>query len=310
MKINVTIATDEHYAKYTYIVLLSILKNKSEHEEPVFYILDGGLSSESKERLRQLGECVNIVEIDRSDFSQFESITTKHWTLPTLFRLRLASILPDVEKVIYLDCDTLVLKSLKDYWEEDIEDFCLGASEDFNAEESAKRLKMPDGTVYFNAGSILLNLKKWREEGVEEKLFEYLRENSGELKFLDQDVLNAVLYDRTKIIDKKFNCLVPSDYQTHERKEKWEELKKTAHILHYVGWKPWEVYNKSLLKDVFWDYWTLSPYHSENTEFYANLKKREACFNFKPVRVLNYILTYPFFIFKAKRLREFGEFFK
>ena len=60
-------------------------------------------------------------------------------------------------------------------------------------------------TQYFNAGVLLLNLKKIRRDNIEPKLWNFAIDRSP-LDFQDQDVLNAVLGNKVKLISPDGIC--------------------------------------------------------------------------------------------------------
>lgn len=101
-----------------------------------------------------------------------------------------------MEKLIYLDCDIIVRHSIAKLYDIDIEDYLLGAvyhNDKLSVNNGAfKRLHIPVEQGYFNAGVLLINLKKWREEHIYEKSIEFLRNNSESIVNHDQDVLNVV----------------------------------------------------------------------------------------------------------------------
>lgn len=305
-KINVCIATDDKYAKHCGVVITSALKNAASRDELHFYILDGGLSKESAKRLKNLGANVSLIEIDKSIFKPYEVVTSAHWALPTLFRLKMPSVLSQLDKVIYLDCDVVVNASLNDFFNLDIDNFYIAAVNDYSGENSAKRIGLKD-TKYFNAGVTLVNLASWRKNNIEEKCFDYLEKNYKHLKFGDQDVMNFVLEGSVYYLDQSYNYIVPSAFQTKKEKQAWEKYRNLVKIIHYAGQKPWEIYYKNTLKDEYWKYYILTPWEADAP--YEKFKKAQNFANFRPFLIFRFIKRYPFFPFIGKT-KEFLRFFK
>ena len=79
----------------------------------------------------------------------------KHISIETNFRLKIASLIPNVEKCIYLDSDLILTENISKLWMQDIDDYYFAA--------------VTDKKVGFNAGVLLINLKKWREDNLEKK---------------------------------------------------------------------------------------------------------------------------------------------
>src|SRR5574344_146107 len=253
MKIDICIATDDNYVKYCATVMQSVLENKAEDDEPVFHIIQGGLLPENLEILSKKGN-VCFHKVDDDLFKPYKRKAKLSWPTPTLYRLKLASIL-DIDKVIYLDCDVIVTSSLKEYFSQDIEGSYLGCVPDVGYEKYMDNLGLSkeNGLFYFNAGSILMNLKKFREDNIEEKLFDFLIEKWKDLTFGDQDVLNSVLYKNVKKIDRKFNY-IPFGHSIKAPSEDFD-IKRDISVIHYAGRKPWEIFYRNYFRREFWQYY-------------------------------------------------------
>jgi len=305
-KINVCISTDDNYAKHCAVVMKSAVENALPEDDLHFFILDGGISGENISRLKGITQNVEIVEIDKTIFEPFEAAVSKMWALPTLFRLKMPSLLKNLDKVIYLDCDIVVNASLAKLFNLNIDDYSIAAVNDYASEVSAKRLSMK-GKKYFNAGAILVNLKAWRKKDIEAKLLDYLEKNSDKMKFADQDIMNPVLEGEVLYLEQGFNYIVPSAFQTKKDVKWWDENRENITIIHYAGQKPWEIYYKNTLKDEYWKYYKMTPW--QKNEPYEAFKKAQDFANFKPFLILRFIKRYPFFMF-SKRFFEFLRFFK
>jgi len=296
MNIDVCIACDDNYAKYCATVMASIIENKAETDMPVFHILHGGLSADNLENLSRLGS-VNFYKVDDKIFSQFLRKSKIGWTTPTLYRLKLASIL-DLDKVIYLDCDVIVTSSLKGYFEQDIDGYSLGVVPDVNYEAYMEGANIPkdQGYIYFNAGSLLMNLKKFRQDGIEEKLFDCLAEKWQDFVFSDQDALNSVLHKNVKKLEKRYNYL-PTFVDLENSKN--INAHRDITVIHYAGQKPWELAFRSSIRDVFWQYYKNCGCITEKqfrTEY-----NRYKMWNFTVTQFLYLLKLYPFGLFRASK---------
>ena len=258
MRINICLASDNNYSKYLAVTMASILKNANIDDELFFYILDGGIEEDSKAKIFELNEIkkcnISFVNPNTSNLEDF-ALQTNYISVATYYRLQIASLLPkDVDKVIYLDCDILVLKSLKDLFLENIDNYFAGACEDvweYNLHNM----------FFINAGVLLINLKLWRQEQIEQKLIDYAIKN----KVNDQIVINYVLTGKIKPLDLKYN-LQNSAYlyvYTHRLKYANESalLKSldNVYIIHYIGQlKPWK--SITFLGDRYLKYTNLVPF--------------------------------------------------
>ena len=111
------------------------------------------------------------------------------------------------DKILYLDCDTIINGSVKELYDTDISEYALGAciDEGFYNEEHYKHLCYSKKYPYINSEVILFNLKYWRENKVVNKCLEYIANNTDRVKFHDQDTLNAILHKEIKHIPIKYN---------------------------------------------------------------------------------------------------------
>ncbi|WP_396126164.1 glycosyltransferase family 8 protein [Anaerobacillus sp. CMMVII] len=163
--------------------------------------------------------------------------TIGYITKETYFRILLPELLSSkIKKVLYLDCDLIVKKDISELWNTDIKKYILAAVDESSMFGSGRRrrlkkeLGISKRSRYFNAGVLLLNLKKWRKDGVSERIVNYLKRHP-KLTFMDQDALNAVLHNEWHQLDYKWN------YTTYH----WDQFPhvKPA-IIHFCGWrKPW-----------------------------------------------------------------------
>ena len=113
----------------------------------------------------------NYIIVDSSIISKFPMPVSKdlqHISQATYYRLLMSDILPiGVEKVIYLDCDIIVRKSLIELWECDITNYAIGAIHQITREiEDATRLNYPIEYGYFNAGVLLIYIAYWRKNNI------------------------------------------------------------------------------------------------------------------------------------------------
>ena len=297
MIIDICLTTDDNYAKYCGTVITSALENRADGDELVFHILHGGLKADNIQKLSVLGN-VKFYELDDNLFSPFLKKSKIGWTVPSLYRLKMASIL-DLDKVLYLDCDTIVTSSLKSYFEQDLDGYSLGVVPDVNYEAYMDSINVPKdkGYFYFNAGSLLMNLKQFRQANIEEQLFKCLEEIWQHTPFSDQDVLNKVLHTSVKKLDKRYNYLPTFvDLEMPKTFDVNEEIS----VIHYAGQKPWEIAFRSNIRNEFWKYYKKSGFVSEKE--YAKEYGKFKLWNL-PIVQLGYLLKlYPFVLFqKAKR---------
>ncbi|GMO62769.1 MAG: glycosyltransferase family 8 protein [Treponemataceae bacterium] len=190
--------------------------------------------------------------IDREKIAKIKSFPVRHddhITLSTYYRLLLPALLPhDLAKIIYLDCDMLVLDSLEELWRTDIAAFSAGAVIDmFNDDiRIYNRLGYKRLGGYFNAGFLLINLEYWRTHQIAEKAMRFLFDEPEKCTAHDQDALNYAMWDSVTILPARYNIQADFfntlDTLLIDKKHHISIAESLANpcIIHFTGaTKPW-----------------------------------------------------------------------
>ncbi len=258
-RINVCISTDENYSRYAAVVIASILANAKDDDDLNFYILDGGISEDSQSKILQLKaikDCkINFVKIDNELFSDFVHVKTHGYlSLPAYYRLKAASLLSDLERIIYFDCDVVVNSSLEKLFTFDLDGLPIGGVSDIKPQ---MRRKNPG---YVNSGVLVMDLECIRKHNIEKELTDWTNEHFSEIKMGDQQIINEVLKGRIKLLPSKWNVQSSnftnrSSYEVH------------PNIIHYVGrQKPWKYGNWNYFKWYYRKYEAMTPWAPHKTE--------------------------------------------
>ena len=120
--------------------------------------------------------------------------TQKRWSYMSLLRLALHEILPEEDRVLWLDIDTIVNADITDLFETELDGCYVAAAEE--------PIRSKDPFLYFNAGVMILDLKKLRD-GMADLLIRYV--NRVDMRFPDQDVINLLCQGRIKPISPYWN---------------------------------------------------------------------------------------------------------
>lgn len=254
-RINVCLSCDNKYARYAAVVIASILANANKEDYLYFYILDGGIIDENKikfNELKSIKNCeIEFVKINEKDFSVYKKIKTHSYlSVAAYYRLKLASLLPNIDKIIYFDCDIVVNSSLKDLYETDLHENIIAGVLDVRV----KHKKKWKNTNYINSGVVLFDLVKFREQDIEHKILQYIIENADKIDTGDQDIINFVLKNRIKIVDDLWNVQVSgfASRTSYTNKPK---------IIHYIGSdKPWVYASNTYFKDLYFKYLQHTPW--------------------------------------------------
>lgn len=263
--LNIAFASDDNYASLLAISMISLLENnKKDFEKINIFILDDGISEKNKTKLIRISKnysCdVSFIKTKKLDSMNINILGIEKkltgTSLTTYARLFIPTLIPtDIDKILYLDCDSLIVDSFKKLWEEDLTNhYCAGVTCTLN-ETLLDYFGFKPEDNYINAGVLLINLKKWREANVEEKFIEFLAKNQGKFYFHDQGAINEVFKNEIKIIEPKYNLQFYFqfyDYDmarkfegiTHEyyNKEIVDESRENPVFLHFCGSeydRPW-----------------------------------------------------------------------
>lgn len=267
--IHIVAATDNHYAILLAALMKSVEVNHHSSERLCFYIIDDGISLSNKAKLE------SSINPSMTTISWFDSkkIMLPDVPLPlhnssfpdtTLMRLFIPYIVPpEVRKVLYLDVDMLVLRDIAELWNTNLNGQVMAAVQDMDNTMASgwvpipnyKELGIPGEAKYFNAGLLLIDPQKWREQDIPRKIIKFLNENVKHAKLIDQYGLNGVLYNQWLELNPLWNTFA--------------YLKKdNPYIIHFVEIKP-----------IFKSYRGNPAYREE---FYRYLKQT-AWHNFEPI---------------------------
>lgn len=126
------------------------------------------------------------------------------------YRLCAASILPsDIDRVLYLDCDTLILRKLDQLYCMDMKNNIVCGVQDIVCKDERISVGLGKNERYINSGVLLINLNEWRKQAVGEKGIQYLINNNKYLAFSDQGVINHICKGKTGYLHPKYNVYTP-----------------------------------------------------------------------------------------------------
>ena len=254
--------------------------NKQPDDELTFYCFSDKLSAEVQQKFREMEQqwnfTLHFVDIDDSVFQNFPAL---YGNRTTYFRLLMANILPEsLEKILYLDCDMVVLSSLAELFATDITGkYAAVVAEAVSMTHLAPlNLQHP----YFNAGMVLFNLKLYRHAKIQDRAFEFVRNHSEMILFADQDILNPVFEGNVVYVPLKWNCLQNHHITWFPKVNQfilymkgwqflegfWKELREVERqpcIAHYSLTKPWDGGCNSPLASEYWKYAKQTPFYEQ-----------------------------------------------
>lgn len=180
---NIVFNCDNNYAPYLAVAISSLIQTQKQKLN--FYILDIGISAESKKKLLELVHGsrneITFIEINPNDFCNFPK-TIEYISVATYCRLKIADYLSILDKVLYLDIDIFVNQDLTELWNTNLENNAIAACYDPFIETHKPEYKATIGLehshYYINAGVLLINIEKWKSIDVIKRAIEYLSKYS------------------------------------------------------------------------------------------------------------------------------------
>ena len=283
---NILLSTDNKYLMPTGVLMHSIGENNG--SDVHYHILtDPEFSESSVSSLRRIAERYNntiafyTITSDMTRNLPFgREDQPKGVTIATYYRLFISKVLPEsVHKIIYLDGDMIVRKSLDDLWNTDMTGYALGAVHDMHEAYHCTSRRLPyqmEEKGYLNAGMLLINLDYWREHECLSKFMKCVDENFEKLIMHDQDVLNVVLHNEVKWLPATYNfqsCFLekfnkPGRFWNVEKEI--EVYKRDPAIVHFTAEdKPWKIevfhtYTKDWRRFFFMSEWGHEKLEGEN----------------------------------------------
>ncbi|MGX5800881.1 glycosyltransferase family 8 protein [Bradyrhizobium sp. Arg314] len=216
-----------------------------------FLVIDAGIEPATVIKLRRFCERNGIdCQLVRADGKRISDLPTRGKLLTTAAyaRILIPEILPDCDKAIYMDADTLVVSDLSGLWSADLGDnLVAGVIDGFVEQEELDDVGM-SRNEYINSGVLTMNLAAWRSEGITDRIFAKVRETDHS-RYLDQTALNTVVRGRVLFLDREWNFFSDRYVQIERRLPK---------VIHYAGAaKPWR-FKRVPFADVFNFYRTMS----------------------------------------------------
>lgn len=284
--INIAYAADNNFAQHLAVSIASLIKNHHDiNSNLCIYILDGGISIENRKKIQQL-EALNkttkliFIYIEPNSFGGF-NVFNERYPISIYYRLSLPYLLPDTNRIIYLDCDTVVTSDIKELWDIGMNDFPLLAVEEPISLNLSRlpSLGLNENSAYFNSGVLVLDLTWMRTHKCNEKFQEIADKFHHQLRYPDQDILNIYFQKSWKPIAPKFNAfffVLQKKYINNYKSYSPILIKEAMNypiIIHFNQTpKPWEYGCIDLRKKLYFQYLTYTDFSDKQFTIINNTK--------------------------------------
>jgi lipopolysaccharide biosynthesis glycosyltransferase len=266
--INVALASDGNYIAHAAATMSSMLDMIDRTTTIRFFVLTNQtLSQQDRMTLSAIFPNCNIhfIDVDTSDFT-WAPLNRPHVSVVTYYRLNMHTLLPpDIERVIYIDSDTIVVDSLLKLWNIDIGSKPIAGCADAGGTTQSIRLNLPSSHKYFNAGVLIFNLAELRKSKIMDEAVEVYHAREKDIIFQDQDILNIIFCDRTHILPLRWNIndfmFTYSDIRPSYKVDDARKAVLDPGIIHFTGrFKPWDTGCVNPLADWYWFYRNTTPW--------------------------------------------------
>ncbi len=240
-KLNVVYTIDKNYLFHFCASLTSLLESNLDLIDKVYVVTD----YESKYKFQKIKKFYKSkfdiqVLFLKTDLDNFKGLPiTHHLTIATYFRLLIDIILPStIDKVLLLDSDTIIQGSIGDLcnisFGENLQNnhylYAVNHKLNYNQLKRLNNINYDsESGRYFNAGVLLINLKKWRDEKIHQLLLNNSKKYFNYLLWADQDILNITFEKKWGELDYRYNVF-----------DTINNFEESPVILHFAGsTKPW-----------------------------------------------------------------------
>jgi len=263
-EIPVCFATDDNYVPFLAVAITSLLDNASKDNFYRIFVLTTHLKQENIDSIlkhKTENSSIEFISLAKElDKVQNMFHLRDYYSKETYYRIFIPNLFPQYNKVLYLDCDITVLADVSELYNTSIHGYYVAAATEEvmqtfevfgNYVEQADGINRKD---YFNAGILLINCRRWRNNLIAERFVDLL--NRYKFRVVqDEDYLNVLCKSNVKRIHLGWN-------KTSYKNDDFDD--KDLKIIHWkITWRPWK-YKNVLYEEYFWKY-------AKMTDFYDKL---------------------------------------
>lgn len=262
--IDILATCDENYMNPLRVMLFSLRKN-NQNEDFRIWLIHESISDQSINHLKKLCLELNMEFLPQkiTDDLFTEAKTQDRYPKEMYFRLLCGEILPDtVEKVLYLDPDILVINSVREIWEHDLQGHMMAACThtgllDITTTFNKVRLSTDHG--YFNSGVLLIDLQRARQIIKSSEIQKAIEKTNQLLLLPDQDILNHLYGKHIIEIPEELYNYDGRRFMSYFTRSRGEHnlmwIMQNTVFLHFCGKpKPWDSSSDSRFTALYLNY--------------------------------------------------------
>ncbi len=276
-KIPIIIASDNNLFFAASTLIVSMLENANKDTfYDIFFLCTDNVTPEDKNKLCKLKsqyQNFSLQFIDMKDTFKDIPKTHEHVNYVSAYKFLIPSLLPQFNKILYLDVDIIVRTDLTELYNIDLKENYIGGcinlfNQIIKRTDIIKEINIKSMDYYINAGVLLMNLQKIRQDKIDKQCINMIGSFKGSV---DQHILNKVCYDKILFLPFKYNISQSSLNLIEHNMAKIfyslseiENAYKNPAIFHWTGAKkPWKYYNIFLAHEWF-RYFIKTPFKDMN----------------------------------------------
>lgn len=273
--INIAYSCDDHYIEQTGISIMSLLENNQEVESICIYLISKNISESNIQIFSDLIHRYNrtFVVLNFDDICYDLKISAIGRHIETIYSKVFFSRIKGLDKILYIDSDTVVVRNIESLWNIDLDELYMGVVETTSI-QFKKKLGIPDKMPLFNDGMALINVDYCRRNNLIDKVKQVIAEFDGNPPLLSEGTLNKVCVGKVKYVSLRYNlmsgilfgCLRDLNYLSdslHYTQEDLADSCKNPVIIHYLSAfynRPWCQGCTHPYKDYYTKYKQQSPW--------------------------------------------------
>lgn len=266
--VQIACAATPNYLRHTGAMLHSLLSHTQRRPVHVSLLHEEPLPADELARLRsvveKLGATLQTVLAPARLMEGFGG--TQNFPSMVWLRVLLPALLPDVERVLYLDADLVVIDDIAPLWETDLGDHLFGAVTNpcYPGIPPPAALQLTRREHYVNSGVLLMNLERMREHGCIDELRDFAASHPDN-PCPEQDALSALYHDRCTLLHPRWNVQAicferPARRLPFPPGQAAEALTDPA-IVHFTGVsKPWHHMSRHPLGHLYFEHLDATPW--------------------------------------------------
>lgn len=276
---NIVFCVNNIYSNYLRVLISSIIDN-NKGNNIVFHILTDYISKINQKKILEIiKDHINfelkIYTIKNNEIKKLK--TTKAWTIHTWYRILIPKVLnEEINKVLYLDVDTLVVNKLDYLFSLNMTGKAVAGVPEanyFNL-DYYKKLNYNISYGYICAGTLMMNLSYWRKNNLSDRMIDWAIRNSHTIDLLDQDTINFFCHKNMSLLPLQYGVVpwfyIDERFYCNNFKDQLKQALYNPVIIHYSFCKPWE---KDVPKHFMFKEWKK---YNDKLKFPVKLKYKSA----------------------------------